>query len=144
MADSDQAVRLTSTAPTAEVHDVTAVIDGADATTLDEMYAAFAAAWDFPAHFGNNKDAFDDCMRDLDSDGTAEDRLVTVVRNAEQLLADASDQDFAWFAGSMAFYQDDYRDRDADEQRDFELVLVTGKAHRAAVADRWAKAGVDL
>ena len=140
----DTAVQLTTSTPEPEDHDVYREIDGSEAMTLDDLYEAFARAWNFPQYFGGNKDAFDDCMRDLDTDGGPDDRLVTVVENAEDLLADADDDDFNWFAGSMDFYRDDYTDRDDDERRDFVLILVTDEKNRAAVAARWREAGVLL
>lgn len=145
MADFDSAVQLTTSTPEPEDNDVYRLIDGSEATTLDDLYEVFARAWGFPQYFGGNKDAFDDCMRDLDTDGgSPDDRLVTVVENAEDLLADADDDDFNWFAGSMDFYRDDYVDRDDDEHRDFALILVTDEKHRAEVAARWREAGVPL
>ncbi|GAA3968788.1 barstar family protein [Gordonia caeni] len=125
---------------------VTRRIDGAAARTLDGLFAAFAAAWDFPPHFGGNKDAFDDCIRDLSPHlrtptGAPATGYLTVVENAPQLLAAAHDRDFRWFATSLSFYRDSYRD-DPDHPRGFTLVLVCPPAEADATRERWAEAGV--
>lgn len=121
-------------------------IDAADAVTLDGLFQAFAAAWDFPEYFGANKDAFDDCMRDLPprlrtATGAPARGYVTVIEHAPELLLHATDDDLAWLATSLVFYRDHYRD-DADPARGFAVVL---RCDAAAVDDtyaRWAAAGV--
>lgn len=125
---------------------VTRRIDGAAARTLDGLFAAFAAAWDFPAHFGANKDAFDDCIRDLSPrlhtpTGAPAHGYLTVVENGPELLAAAHDRDFRWFATSIGFYRDSYRD-DPDHPRGFSLVLLCPPEEADAVRERWEDAGV--
>ncbi|NEW41153.1 barstar family protein [Nocardia cyriacigeorgica] len=66
------------------------------AGVLDE----FAAALQFPYYFGNNKDAFDDCLRDLDDWLGSAEGYVVVVRDGGQLLADAP-ADRAWLASAL-------------------------------------------
>ncbi|WP_280233930.1 barstar family protein [Nocardia cyriacigeorgica] len=66
------------------------------AGVLDE----FAAAFQFPYYFGNNKDAFDDCLRDLDDWLGSAEGYVVVVRDGGQLLADAP-ADRAWLASAL-------------------------------------------
>lgn len=73
---------------------------GAKMRTLAGVYDEFAAAFQFPYYFGANKDAFDECLRDLDDFvGPARGYLV-VVRDADQLLADQPTQ-LDWFAEAM-------------------------------------------
>ncbi|WP_162138708.1 barstar family protein [Gordonia hirsuta] len=127
-------------------------IDGASARTLPGLFEAYAWAWDFPGYFGGNKDAFNDCMTDLDdgrfspAGGTATTGFLTVVTRAEQFLADAPPADRAWFAQSQAGYRDDYRtvnaygaDRPVPLQ--FGVVLHTDLSHLRTVTDRWRAAG---
>lgn len=137
-----------STAPlrTYDCAVVTRRIDGAAARTLDGLFAAFAAAWDFPAHFGGNKDAFDDAVRDLNPRlrtpvGAPADGYLTVVENAPDLLADVDDRDFRWFATSLTFYRDSYRDS-PDHPLGFTLVLRCPPAAAEKTVERWAAAGV--
>ncbi|MGC4933373.1 barstar family protein [Gordonia sp. DT30] len=114
-------------------------IEGPRLTTRDDLFSTFAQEWDFPGYFGHNADAFDDCMRDLDRPaGTT--GLLTVITDAQDVLT-SSARAFTWFAESMVFYRDHYRDV-ADPPAAFALLLITSPAARRATAARWADAGV--
>ncbi|AHH15909.1 barstar family protein [Nocardia nova SH22a] len=63
---------------------------------LDE----FAAAFQFPYYFGDNRDAFDECLRDLDEFVGAAPGYVAVVRDSADLLADQR-EDLEWFDAAM-------------------------------------------
>ncbi|MFI5777288.1 barstar family protein [Nocardia sp. NPDC051570] len=73
---------------------------GAKMRTLAGLYNEFAAAFQFPYYFGENKDAFDECLRDLDDFVGRGAGYVVVVRHGEQLLADEPDQ-HDWFTSAM-------------------------------------------
>ncbi|WP_336085174.1 barstar family protein [Nocardia sp. SSK8] len=68
--------------------------------TVAALFDEFAAAFQFPYYFGANKDAFDECLRDLDDfvgDGPG---YVAVIRAAAELLADEpTERD--WFAEAV-------------------------------------------
>lgn len=115
----------------------TRTIDAMSTPTVATLLDAFASAWRFPAHFGHNKDAFDDCMRDLDADvhGGPAAGYVSVISHAEQLLS-AEPDELGWFAGSLAFYQEHYRDI-ADPPATFAVLLTTTPALLPEVTDRW-------
>ncbi|MFC9965964.1 barstar family protein [Nocardia ignorata] len=68
-----------------------------DVTTL---FDEFAAAFQFPYYFGANKDAFDECLRDLDDFVGDAPGYVAVVRTADDLLADEPTER-AWFEAAM-------------------------------------------
>ncbi|WP_067818721.1 barstar family protein [Nocardia inohanensis] len=68
--------------------------------TVAEVFDEFAAAFQFPYYFGENKDAFDECLRDLDEFVGAARGYVVVVRNAA-LLLDEEPGDRGWFAEAM-------------------------------------------
>ncbi|MCM6777999.1 barstar family protein [Nocardia sp. CDC159] len=68
--------------------------------TLAGVYDEFAAALQFPYYFGANKDAFDECLRDLDDFIGRAAGYVLVVRHAEQLLADQPGER-EWFVEAM-------------------------------------------
>jgi hypothetical protein len=71
--------------------------------TVAGVFNEFAAAFQFPYYFGHNKDAFDECMRDLDEFVGPAGRYLVVVREAPGLLAGAPvERD--WFFGAMDFY----------------------------------------
>lgn len=68
--------------------------------SLAGVFDEFAAAFQFPYYFGENKDAFDECLRDLDDFLGEAPGYVAVVRGSAALLADEpSERD--WFARAM-------------------------------------------
>ncbi|MRH88799.1 hypothetical protein GFY24_15330 [Nocardia sp. SYP-A9097] len=68
--------------------------------TVAEVFDEFAAAFQFPYYFGQNKDAFDECLRDLDEFVGPASGYVVVVRNAALLLADQPGER-EWFGEAM-------------------------------------------
>ncbi|MBL1075030.1 barstar family protein [Nocardia sp. 2] len=68
--------------------------------TVEGVYDEFAAAFQFPYYFGENKDAFDECLRDLDEFVGPAQGYVAVIRNAA-LLLDEEPAERAWFAEAM-------------------------------------------
>ena len=88
--------------------------------TVAGIFSEFAAAFQFPYYFGHNKDAFDECMRDLDEFVGPASRYLVVVREAAELLADApAERD--WFFAAMDFYATEWAPRDVG----FRVVLQT-------------------
>ena len=73
---------------------------GAKMRTVAELFDEFAAAFQFPYYFGANKDAFDECLRDLDDFVGEAPGYVVVVRTAADLLADQP-AERAWFDSAM-------------------------------------------
>ncbi|MFW0783163.1 barstar family protein [Gordonia sp. CPCC 206044] len=115
-------------------------VDAVEMPTVADLFDEFARAWDFPAHFGHNKDAFDDCMRDLG--GAADDDtvgFVTVIANAPRLLREEPDE-LGWFAESLTFYRDHYRDI-ATAPTGFAALLLTPVPLTHLIEERWRDAG---
>ncbi|MFW0789323.1 barstar family protein [Gordonia sp. CPCC 205333] len=110
-------------------------VDGADMTRLAGVYSEFARAWEFPDYFGANKDAFDDCMRDLTGSP-----LVTEISSAQRLLVDEPRQ-LRWFADALTFYADHYRQ--ARPGATFAVVLTVPATVRASVRRRWRNVDVE-
>ncbi|MVU78795.1 hypothetical protein GPX89_16275 [Nocardia sp. ET3-3] len=75
-------------------------VRGRKMRTVAELFDEFAAAFQFPYYFGENKDAFDECLRDLDEFVEAAMGYVVVVRNAA-LMLDREPGERAWFAEAM-------------------------------------------
>ncbi|MFH5208669.1 barstar family protein [Antrihabitans spumae] len=75
--------------------------------TVQRLFDEFAAAFQFPDYFGENKDAFDECMRDLDEFVGAAPGYVVVVRAAEQLLS-REPEERRWFVDAMDFYAQEW------------------------------------
>ncbi|MEV6660071.1 barstar family protein [Nocardia fluminea] len=68
--------------------------------TMAELFDEFAAAFQFPYYFGANKDAFDECLRDLDDFVGDAPGYVAVIRTADDLLGEQP-AERAWFAAAM-------------------------------------------
>ncbi|MGB6244354.1 barstar family protein [Gordonia sp. (in: high G+C Gram-positive bacteria)] len=121
-------------------------LPGAQMRTLAGLYEVFAESWRFPTHFGHNKDAFDDVVGDLPvglrtAAGAPATGFLTVIDDADQLLADADPNDFEWFADSGTHW----RERQARNGLGFGIVLVVPtEAAASAVAARWEAADAPL
>lgn len=138
----------TSATPTPPTGVELRIIEGAQTKTLDALYDAFAEAWHFPPWFGRNAAAFDDFMRDLDNMiNTASGKppapgYLTQITDAHLILVDQPDA-FAWFANSMPFYRDYYRD-EASPPAAFGLILSVLPDHLDEVRERWLTAGIPI
>ncbi|MGV9860737.1 barstar family protein [Gordonia sp. NPDC003425] len=120
-------------------------LDGTQMSTIAGLYDEYARGWDFPDYFGRNKDAFDDCMRDLDgtalSEGTrAPAGYLTVIDDADRLLA-AAPGELRWFGRALGHYRDHYRDT-AIPHATFATLLSAPPDRRRALESRWRDARV--
>ncbi|QBS43088.1 barstar family protein [Nocardia sp. CS682] len=73
---------------------------GAKMRTVARVFDEIAAALQFPYYFGENKDAFDECLRDLDDFVGEGAGYVVVLRDSDDLLAEEP-AERAWFAEAM-------------------------------------------
>jgi len=96
--------------------------------TAAALFDEFAAALQFPYYFGRNKDAFDECFREL-GDTVGADPVVLVL-DADALLADQP-AELAWFAAAVG-------------HTDASIVLQVRPGRGDTVTDRFAAVGVDL
>ena len=106
--------------------------------TVAGVFDEFAAAWQFPYYFGANKNAFDECMRELDETVGPASGYVLLVRDAEQLLR-AEPGELAWFADAMAFYAEHW----AGEGVAFRVLLQVGPGAATASRRAWGAAGAE-
>ena len=67
-----------------------AIIDGEHTDTLEKFYSSIASQLQFPNSFGNNFDAFDEMMNDLD--WLEEDRIYLIFRNYDIFLVEENDE----------------------------------------------------
>ncbi|GAA5042945.1 barstar family protein [Nocardia callitridis] len=73
---------------------------GTKMRTVAGVFDEFAAAFQFGYYFGENKDAFDECLRDLDDFLGTSTGYLAVIRDSAQLLADDPDQR-EWFGEAI-------------------------------------------
>lgn len=66
------------------------IIDGEHIDTLEKFYASIASQLKFPANFGNNFDAFDEMMNDLD--WLEENYIYFIFRNYDLFLVEENDE----------------------------------------------------
>lgn len=120
--------------------------------TRHGLYDEFAAALQFPWYFGENADAFDECIADLD--GWLPTRLgyVVVVTEPELVLDGAQPDDLAWLVGSLTDARRalgrSTRTKDGGAGHrgplGFQVVLSARDDTAPAAAQRWRAAGAPI
>ncbi len=104
--------------------------------TVGAVFEEFSTALEFPDYFGNNKDAFDECMRELDELVGEADGYAVVIRHAAELLSDEPDE-LEWFVDAMTLYEEHY----ADAEVEFRVLLVVQADSIDDVLERWRDVG---
>lgn len=79
--------------------------------TVAGVFDEWAAAFQFPYYFGGNKNAFDECLRDLDDFLGEAAGYVAVVRDGAELLVEQLEER-DWFTEAMRDCADYWRRRD--------------------------------
>jgi hypothetical protein len=75
-------------------------VRGRRMSTVPALLDEFAAALQFPYYFGENKDAFDECLRDLDEFLGPAGGYAVVVRDAPRLLS-LEPRQWPWFVDAV-------------------------------------------
>ncbi len=117
--------------------------------TLGGVFDEFAAALQFPIYFGENTDAFNDCISDLEvlPAGTG---YVVIIVEPDQVLADDEPRALEWLVESLAsataewgqpIERGEWWDRPA---LPFHVVLFGNHQQVALAATRWSSAGAEV
>ena len=67
-----------------------AIIDGENIDTLEKFYDSISSQLKFPENFGNNFDAFDEMINDLD--WLEQDHIYLIFRNYDDFLSEENDE----------------------------------------------------
>ena len=125
------------------------VVRGRKMHTCERLFDEFAAALQFPWYFGENPDAFDECITDL-CWLPPQSGYVIVVTDPNEVLADADADALAWLVGSLSRARDEWArpvalgewwDRPAVP---FNVVLQSLPGDAASAKVRWATAGASV
>lgn len=128
---------------------VVRTVRGRKMRTYQGVFDEFAAALQFPLYFGDNMDAFDECIADL-AWLPAQSGYVILVTDPQEVLADEGDDGIAWLVGSLVSASVEWsRPVDLGEWWDrpavpFHVVLQFLAVDRVHVVDRWRSAGAVL
>lgn len=122
-------------------------IRGRKARTTRSLFDEFAAAFQFPEHFGDNWDAFNDCLTDLEWLRT--DRgYVLVITEPDAMLAAERAKTLKTFVEILTdavqyFVEDPAHSWQGDMRPlEFHVLLIAGKANPSVILRRWQRAGV--
>ena len=122
------------------------VVRGRKMRSRGGLFDEFAAAFQYPLHFGENMDAFDECIAELEGVSAGEGFVVVIVEPEQVLVEDAAAV-FNWLTQSLAAAAEkwalpvalgEWWDRDAVP---FHIVLACDSEHSDAVANRWSAVG---
>jgi hypothetical protein len=128
-------------------------VRGRKMRTLAGLFDEFAATLQFPLYFGENKDAFDECIAEMDALPAGAGYVVVitdyvvVITEPDQVLADAAVGDLAWLVDSLANAAEAWaRPIDLGESWDrpavpFHVVLAGESDVVGRAAHRWGSVG---
>lgn len=128
---------------------VVRVVRGRKMRKLGALYDEFAAGFQFPGYFGENADAFDECIADL---GwlAPQAGFVVVVTEPDQVLVEERADGLRWLVGSLSsacamwacpVADGEWWDRAAVP---FHVVLLPSEAAEGQAIARWVAAGASV
>jgi hypothetical protein len=119
------------------------MVRGRKATTAPAFFDESAAAFQFPPYFGDNWDAWHDCMADLS--WLRADAVTLYVTDAAHLLGAAQpDQLKNLVTVANELVPSATQRKKSHPARPFHLVLQCTTAEQAALIKRWAAVGATL
>ena len=129
---------------------VVRVVRGRKMRTLPRLFDEFAAALQFPWYFGENRDAFDECIADLGWLPTQCGYVIVVTEAGEVLGDEAGTDALAWLVGSLSRAAEEWaRPVELGEWWDrpavpFHVVLQATAPDVPTAVDRWAATGATI
>jgi Barstar (barnase inhibitor). len=123
------------------------VVRGRKMRNLPGLFDEFSAALQFPLYFGENEDAFDECIADLENLPAGEGYVVTITEPDQVLVEDAAS--LGWLVLSLSDAAEEWsRPVELGEWWDraavpFHVVLAGELATVLAAERRWTEAGAE-
>lgn len=128
---------------------VARVVRGKKMRTTPDLFNEFSAAFQFPYYFGENWDAFDECISDIDW-MPVDVGVVIVIRDAVQVLTGEHDNELSILEGAFEVARETYAEPiERGEAWDrpampFHVVLQAEPDDVPALTQRWTAAGATL
>jgi hypothetical protein len=116
--------------------------------SVSAVFDEFAAAWQFPLYFGQNKDAFADCMGNLPQPPGR--GFVVLIVKPDEVLADAPARELEWLVRALNSAADEWgRPIELGEWWDrpavpFHVVLDVGGPSGSAARKQWSRVGAEM
>jgi RNAse (barnase) inhibitor barstar len=118
-------------------------IRGSKARTVAALFDEISAALQFPIYFGENWDAFHDCLADLS--WLRAQAVVLVFTDAGHLLDQATEAHVKNFAGVLNETVKDWNQPSLpNKPRPFHVVFLASPAEEESLRNRWQAAGLTL
>jgi Barstar (barnase inhibitor) len=122
------------------------MVRGRKMRTRQGLFDEFASAFQFPLYFGENEDAFNECIAELEGlpPGAG---YVVVITEPDQVLGDAGGDALAWLTRSLAVAAEEWSQPiELGESWDrpavpFHIVLAGPNDVLLAAQQRWSSAG---
>lgn len=120
-------------------------VRGRKCTSLTSLFDEFAAALQFPLYFGENRDAFEECLTDMEV-GSIGGGLVLGITEPQMVLSEA-DIDLRWLVDAFARVAEDWSrpiklgepwDRPA---MNLDLILISEQEWIGQSRSVWREAG---
>jgi hypothetical protein len=120
-------------------------IRGKKSHSLSRLFNEFAAAFQFPWYFGENKDAFDECITDL-SWLPPERGYACVILDAPELLSEEDGSALTWFLDTMRLTAEEWASdgstsSDWSHPISFRLIAQSSKNSLDEFLGKWTSAG---
>lgn len=143
--DSDFCDSIWNIASTTDKVVVARVVRGHKCTRASSLFDEFAAAFQFPYYFGENWNAFSECLSDLE--WIAAEAVVIAITQAGDLLADASPEEFKTLFSILATVSEEWSNTEPEDGflgRTLQILLqVEDRRDLEAVESRLRDAGIE-
>ena len=127
----------------------TRVVRGRKMRTLGGLFDEFAAVLQFPLYFGENEDAFNECIAELETLSAGKGYVVTITE-PDEILTDAGAEAFEWLLRSLESAAEELAQSvELSEWWDrravpFHVVLAGERDVVEAAARQWSSVGAEL